>query len=136
MQYMLMCCFDEKRWEEIPESQRDAIMQEYGEFVQSLVNSGYYVTGARLQSSSTATTIRGKSGKSTITDGPFVETKEQLGGYHLIECKDLAEAISIGKRIPTIPFGGTIEVRPVYAVACGEAENRASKADHAGLARE
>ena len=131
MQYMLMCCFDEKQWEKIPESQRDAIMQEYGEFVQS-----HYLAGARLQSSSTATTIRGKSGKPTITDGPFVETKEQLGGYHLIECKDLAEAISIGKRIPTIPFGGTIEVRPVHAMVCGEAENRASKADHAGLARE
>ena len=113
MQYMLMCCFDEKRWEKIPESQRDAIMQEYGEFVQSLVNSGYYLAGARLQSTSTAATIRGKGGKPTITDGPFVETKEQLGGYHLIECKDLDEAISIAKRIPTIPFGGTIEVRPV-----------------------
>src|SRR5262245_15149387 len=136
MQYMLMCCFDEKRWEEIPESQRDAIMQEYGEFVQSLVNSGHYVTGARLQSSSTATTIRGKSGKPTITARHVVETKEQLGGDHMIDGKDLAEAISIGNRIPTIPFGGTIEVRPVYAVACGEAENRASKADLAGLARE
>jgi len=95
MQYMLMCCFDEKRWEEIPEAQRDGIMREYGEFVQSLVNSGHYLAGP------------------AITDGPFAETKEQFGGYHLVECKDLDEAISIAKRMPTIPFGGTIEVRPL-----------------------
>jgi hypothetical protein len=113
MQYMLMCCFDEKQWERIPESQRDGIMREYGELIQSLVNSGHYLTGAKLQSSLTATTVRGKNGKPAITDGPFAETKEQFGGYHLIECKDLDEAISIAKRFPTIPFGGTIEVRPL-----------------------
>ena len=113
MQYLLMCCFDEKRWEEIPESQRNEIMREYSEFVQSLVESGRYLAGARLQSTSTATTIRERNGNSVITDGPFAETKEQLGGYHLIECKDSDEAISIARRIPTIPFGGAVEVRPV-----------------------
>lgn len=113
MQYMLMCCFDEKRWEGIPESQRDGIMREYGELVQSLVESGQYLAGGKLQSTSAATTVRGKNGKPAVTDGPFAETKEQLGGYHLIECKDLDEAISIAKRIPTVPFGGTIEVRPL-----------------------
>ena len=113
MQYMLMCCFDEKQWEKIPELQRDGIMREYGEFVQSLINSGHYLAGAKLQSSLTAATIRSKNGKPGITDGPFAESKEQLGGYHLIECNDLDEAISIAKRMPTIPFGGVIEVRPV-----------------------
>ncbi|MGQ0592180.1 MAG: YciI family protein [Gammaproteobacteria bacterium] len=113
MQYLLMCCFDEKRWEKIPESQRDEIMQEYGEFVQSIVKSGHYRAGAKLQSSSTATTVRGRNGKPVLTDGPFAETKEQLGGYHLVECKDLDEALSIAKRIPTIRVGGTIEVRPL-----------------------
>lgn len=113
MQYMLMCCFDEKRWEGIPESQRDGIMRDYGDLVQSLVESGRYLTGGKLQSTSAATTVRGKNGKPAVTDGPFAETKEQLGGYHLIECKDLDEAISIAKRIPTVPFGGTIEVRPL-----------------------
>jgi len=111
MQYLLLCCFDEKQWEEIPESQRDGIMREYGELVQSLDKSGHHLSGARLQSSSTAATVRGKNGKLAVTDGPFAEAKEQLGGYHLIECKDIGEAIAIAKRIPTIPFGGTVEVR-------------------------
>ena len=110
MQYLLMCCSDEKQWENIPESQRDEIMQEYGEFVQSIVRSGHYLAGAKLQSSSTATTVRGRNGKPVLTDGPFAETKEQLGGYHLVECKDLDEALSIAKRIPTIRVGGAIEV--------------------------
>jgi hypothetical protein len=113
MQYLLMCCFDEKRWEKIPESQRDGIMREYGALLQSLDKSGHHVTSAQLRPTSTATTIRGKDGRPTVTDGPFAETKEQLGGYHVIECKDLDEAIAIAKRIPTIPFGGTIEVRPM-----------------------
>ena len=111
MQYLLLCCFDEKQWDEIPESQRDAIMREYGELVQSLDQSGHHLAGARLQSSSTAATVRSKNGKPVITDGPFAETKEQLGGYHLVECKDLDEAISIAKRFPTLPYGGAVEVR-------------------------
>lgn len=113
MQYLLLCCFDEKRWENIPEPQRDRIMQEYGALLQSLDNSGQHVASGKLQPTSSATTIRGENGKPAITDGPFAETKEQLGGYHLIECSDLDEAISIAKRIPTIPFGGTVEVRPL-----------------------
>ena len=111
MQYLLLCCFDEKQWEAIPESQRDTIMREYGELIESLDQSGHHVAGGKLQSSSTATTVRGRSGKPVITDGPFAETKEQLGGYHLVECKDLDEALSIAKRIPTIPYGGAVEVR-------------------------
>jgi hypothetical protein len=113
MRYLLLCCFDEKRWEKIPQAQRDGIMREYGALLQSLDNSGHHVASAKLQSSLTATTIRGENGNPAVTDGPFAETKEQLGGYHLIECKDLDEAVSIAKRIPTIPFGGTIEIRPL-----------------------
>lgn len=113
MQYLLLCCFDEKQWDDIPASQRDRIMSEYGELVQSLVESGHYRAGAKLQASSAATTIRGKRGIPTVIDGPFAETKEQLGGYHLIEAEDLDEAVAIARRIPTIPFGGTIEVRPL-----------------------
>jgi hypothetical protein len=113
MQYLLMCCFDEELWAKISESQRDKIMQKYGEFVQGIVKSGHYRAGAKLGPSSTATTVREKNGKPVITDGPFAETKEQLGGYHLVECENLDEAISIALRIPTIPVGGSIEVRPV-----------------------
>jgi hypothetical protein len=116
MQYMLMCCFDEGQWEKIPQSQRDGIMRTYGELVLSLIGSGHYLAGGKLRPSMTATTVRGRNGKPVLTDGPFAETKEQLGGYHLIECRDLDEAIAIAQRIPTIPFGGTIEVRPLERI--------------------
>ena len=80
---------------------------------QERIESGQHRAGAKLASSSTAITIREKDGKPVITDGPFAETKEHLGGYHLIECKDLDEAISIARQIPTLPVGGAIEVRAV-----------------------
>lgn len=116
MQFLLICCFDEDLWEKIPEVKRDAIMEEYRAFEQELVKSGRYRAGAKLGPSSTAKTIREKNGTSATTDGPFAETKEQIGGYHLVACKDLDEAIDIAKRIPTLPVGGTIEVRPVENV--------------------
>lgn len=115
MKYLLLCCFDEQQWTALPQSQRDGIMREYDELIQGLDKSGHHLASAQLQLTSTATTIRGKYGKPAVTDGPFAETKEQIGGYHLIECKGLDEAIAIAKRIPTIPFGGTIEVRPLLA---------------------
>ena len=113
MQYLLMCCFDEERWAAIPEAERDGIMRQYGEFIQDTKKSGHYLAGAKLQSTSNATTVRAQNGKPVITDGPFAETKEQLGGYHLIECRDLDEALAIAGRIPTLPAGGIVEVRPL-----------------------
>ena len=113
MQYLLMCCFDEKRWEEIPEPQRDKIMNAYQELEQDLIKSGHYRAGAKLSPTSATTTVRLKNGRPAVTDGPFAETKEQIGGYHLVECRDLDEAIAIAMRIPTLPAGGSIEVRPV-----------------------
>jgi len=114
MRYLLLCCFDEKRWNAIPEAQRDEIMREYGDLLKSLDQSGRHVGSARLRSTTTATTIRGRNGKPFVTDGPYAETKEQVGGYHLVECRDLDEAFSIAKRIPTIPHGGAVEVRPLF----------------------
>ena len=116
MQYLLMCCFEEKKWDAIPESQRETIMRDYGTVVQGLVETGQYLAGAKLQPTAAATSVRAKNGKPVISDGPFAETKEQLGGYHLIDCRDLDEAISIAKRIPTLPFGGTVEVRPIEQI--------------------
>lgn len=113
MQYLLMCCFDEKKWDAIPESQRGAIMQEYGAVVDGLIENGQYLAGAKLRPTAAATSVRAKNGKPVVSDGPFAETKEQLGGYHLIDCRDLDEAIAIAKRIPTIPHGGLVEVRPI-----------------------
>ena len=113
MQYMLMCCFDEKSWKKMPDAEKDKIMREYGGLIQSLVKSGQFRGGGQLHPTSSATSVRMKNGTALFTDGPFAETKEQLGGYHLIECKDQDEAISIARRIPTLPAGGAIEVRPV-----------------------
>jgi hypothetical protein len=113
MQYLLMCHFDETLWNELPESQRDGVMHEYDQWVQHLVKTGRYRAGAKLQPTSTATTVREKHGKPVITDGPYAETKEQLGGYHLLECNNLDEALSFATRIPTLRVGGTIEVRPL-----------------------
>ena len=113
MQYLLMCCFDETKWEQIPEAQRDKVMKEYHALLQDLAKSGHLQAGAKLRPSTAAITVRRKNGKAAMTDGPFAETKEQLGGYHLIECKDLDEAIAIANRIPTLPFGGAIEIRPI-----------------------
>jgi hypothetical protein len=117
VQYLLLCCFEEKLWSEIPESQRDVIIQDYEKLIEDTLKSGHYQAGAQLRQSSTATTVREKSGKPVMTDGPFAETKEQLGGYHLLECKDLDEAIAIASRIPTLRVGGSIEVRPVLAAS-------------------
>jgi hypothetical protein len=113
MEYLLMCCINEETWAKIPEAQRNKIMREYGEWEQDIVKSGHFRGAAQLEPTSASTTIRHQNGKPMITDGPFAETKEQLGGYHLVECKDLDEAISIAARIPTLPFGGLIEVRPL-----------------------
>jgi len=113
MDYLLMCCFDESEWAQLPESERDTVMREYGEFQRNLVATGHYRGGARLESTSTATTVRERKGRPIITDGPFAETKEQLGGYHLVRCKDLDEAIAIALRIPTLRVGGAVEVRPL-----------------------
>ena len=105
MQYMLMCCFDEKAWIKLPEDDKESIMREYGELIQSLAKRGQLRGGGKLRSSSSATTVRMKNGKPILTDGPFAETREQLGGYHLVECHDLDEALSIATLIPT-PCGG------------------------------
>ena len=113
MKFLLMCYFSEDLWGSIPETQRNDILNEYNNVIQDTVKSGQLCDGGRLAQSRTATTVRRQNGKPVITDGPFAETKEQLGGYHLLECKDLNEAISIALRIPTLPLGGTIEVRAV-----------------------
>jgi hypothetical protein len=113
MQYLLMIYCDEERWVQMPEAQKGQIMQESDEFRQGIVTSGHFRASARLRPTSMATTVRQQHGKRVITDGPFAETKEQLGGFLLIECKDLDEAISIAACFPTVRLGGSIEVRPV-----------------------
>lgn len=113
MQFMLMCLFDEKRWQALPEAEQNQIMQDYGEFTQSIVRSGHFRAKARLRPASAAVTVRRRDGARLVVDGPFAETREQLGGFFLIECRDLDEAIEIAGRVPTLRAGGLIEVRPL-----------------------
>jgi len=114
MQYMLLIYDEEKKWGTMPEAEQGRVMQEYRDFTQSIVKSGHYRAGDQLQPIATATSVRGKDGKALTTDGPYAETKEQLGGYYLVEAKDLDEAVALAKRIPSVRLGGTVEVRPIF----------------------
>ena len=112
MQYMCLIYDDEKIWQGRSEEDRNAVFGEYGAFTQSIQDSGNMVAGDALQPTSTATTVRVRDGETLMTDGPFAETKEQLGGYYLINAKDADEALAIAARIPSAKYG-SIEVRPV-----------------------
>ena len=112
MQYMCLIYDDETMWQTMPEDKRNGIMGEYMGFTQSIRDSGNMVAGDALQPTSTATTVRIRNGETLTTDGPFAETKEQLGGYYVIEAKDADEALAIAARIPSARYG-SIEVRPV-----------------------
>jgi hypothetical protein len=112
MKYLCLIYEDEMLWEAMPKAEADAIYGEYFAFMDGIKQSGHYVGGNALQPTRTATTIRVRNGKISTTDGPFAETKEQLGGYFLIEATDLNDAIRVASRIPGARFG-SIEVRPV-----------------------
>ncbi len=115
MKYMLLIYEDEKAWGAMPDAERQKMFGEYMTFTQDIKTSGHYHAGAPLQPTPTATSVKVRAGKRTVTDGPFAETREQLGGYYLVDAKDLDEAISIAARIPGARVG-TIEVRPVMEV--------------------
>jgi hypothetical protein len=116
MQYMLLIYNDEKNWQKIPEAEQGRLFQAYMEFTAAIRESGHHVAGDALQPVSTATTVRRKEGKTITTDGPFAETKEQFGGYYLVQAKDLDEALAIAARIPELEAGGSVEVRPVMEI--------------------
>jgi hypothetical protein len=115
MQYMLLIYENEASFGTMSEQERGAIFGEYMKFTEDIRKSGNFQAGAPLRPTSTATTVRVRAGKRLTTDGPFAETKEQLGGYYLVEAKDLDEAIAIAARIPSARVG-SIEVRPVMAM--------------------
>jgi hypothetical protein len=112
MQYLLMIYEPEKVWAEMAEDTRNKMFGEYMEFTKSVKASGHFKAGDALQPTATATTVRVRDGKTQVTDGPFAETREQLGGYYLIEAANLDEATKIAARIPSARFG-SIEVRPI-----------------------
>ena len=112
MKYLCLIYDDESKWGTMPKQEADAMMGEYYAFTEGIKKSGHYVGGEALQPTRTATTVRVRNGKIGTTDGPFAETKEQLGGYYLIEARDLNDAIQVAARIPSARIGA-IEVRPI-----------------------
>jgi hypothetical protein len=112
MKYLCLIYDTEARWATMSEQEGRQIMKEYFDFTDDIMKSGHMIAGDSLMPTSTATTVRLRNGKLGTTDGPFAETKEQLGGYYLIDAKDLNEAIQIAARIPGAKTG-SIEVRPV-----------------------
>jgi hypothetical protein len=112
MQYLLLIYADEAKMKSATQADMEAMFTEYRTFTGEIKSSGHLRAGDALQPTSTATTVRVREGKVLKTDGPYAETKEQLGGYYLVEAKDLDEAIKLAARIPG-SRSGSIEVRPV-----------------------
>ncbi|HXI19864.1 MAG TPA: YciI family protein [Gemmatimonadales bacterium] len=113
MRYLCLIYADESLWPKLSKEEAERMMGDYFAFTESIKESGHYIGSNRLQPIASATTVRVRNGKLSATDGPFAETREQLGGYYLVEARDLNEAIQIAGRIPGARMG-SIEVRPIF----------------------
>jgi hypothetical protein len=116
MQYLLLIYSNENDNKAMSAAAVSTMLQEYSEFTKSIVQAGQFKAADRLRSVSTASTVRVRDGKVVVTDGPFAETREQLGGYYQIEAKNLDEALAVAARIPSARQG-SIEVRPIWPAA-------------------
>jgi hypothetical protein len=112
VKYMLMICRDEATWETLSAGERQKVYRDTRELSQELTARGQYLGGFPLHLSSSATCVRVRDGKRIVTDGPFAETREQLGGYMIIDVEDLDEALAVAARVP-LARTSTVEVRPV-----------------------
>jgi hypothetical protein len=112
MRYALLIYANEQGWANQTEEESQAQFNEYMAFTKDIVDRGIRQAGEALQPTATATTVRVRDGETLTTDGPFAETKEQLGGFYVVECKDLDEAIEVAARIPDARTG-SVEVRPI-----------------------
>ncbi|MGH3012529.1 MAG: YciI family protein [Gaiellaceae bacterium] len=131
MKYMLALIGDESRWADRTPEQQAESMKQWDAFTQETIDAGVHLGAEGLQPSATATIVRiQEGGEPIVSDGPFAETKEQLGGYYLLDCKDLDEALAWAKKVP-MP-GGTVEVRPVMDY---EAAGSAVHTQEAGAGR-
>ena len=116
MRYMLLIYDRETDWASLSDKERGDMYQQYAAFTDGIRKSGHHRAGDQLQPIANATTVRVKNGKPVSTDGPFAETREQLGGYYIIEAKNLDEATEIASRVPSARMG-SIEVRPIVEMA-------------------
>jgi hypothetical protein len=112
MQYLLLIYGNEEYFGKLTDSEQQDVTREYDEFTKSIAQSGHLRGGNELDVVAKAKTVRVRNKNRSLTDGPFAETKEQLGGYYLIEAKDLDDAIAVAERVPSVRWGA-IEVRPI-----------------------
>ena len=112
MKYLLFCCHEEKSLDTMSKSECDALMDETSAYCEALRKSGHLIGAEPLEPVQMAMTVRVRNGKVSVTDGPFAETKEQIGGFFLINARDLNEAIQVASKFPSARFG-SLEVRPV-----------------------
>jgi hypothetical protein len=113
MKYMLLIIGDESRFADMSKEEMATQLQAWDEYTKSLVAADAFVAGEGLQTSTTATTVRVQDGERILTDGPFAETKEQIGGFYVIDCKNLDEAVDWAAKLPSAQRGGVTEIRPV-----------------------
>ncbi|MBA3612971.1 MAG: YciI family protein [Nitrospirales bacterium] len=112
MKYLLFCCHEEKKLDSMSKSECDALMNETWAYCEKLKKSGHLIVAEPLEPIQMAVTVRARNGNVSVTDGPFAETKEQIGGFFLINAIDLNEAIQVASKFPSVRLG-TMEVRPV-----------------------
>jgi hypothetical protein len=113
MKYLLLLYGDESTWADLSPEEAAEQMKAWGAFDEELRAAGVFVAGEGLEPTTAATTVRIKDGEIVHTDGPFAETREQLGGFYLLECPDLDAALGWSAKVPDLPEGGSVEVRPV-----------------------
>ncbi len=123
MKYICLGYMDEKLWEKMSDSERNRFMDEAFAYDDQLRKNGHFVGGEALQSAINATTLRSSGGKVCITDGPFAETKEQIGGIMILEARDLNHAIQLMSKHPSIRMGSTWEIRPAADLTAMIAES-------------
>ena len=114
MRYMLLIYGNDNHRTSMSEAQMGEMMAAYGAFTAEIQQSGIMLAGEPLQPIATATTVRVRDGKTQTTDGPFAETKEQLGGFYIVETDDLDEAVELASKMPHLEDGGSVEVRPIW----------------------
>jgi hypothetical protein len=113
MEYLALIYTDERVWERMSDAERESAYEQYGEFARAAGDAGVLVGGEELASTTSATTVRIRESRQLVSDGPYAETKEALGGYFLLDCPSLADALDWAARIPAAEHGA-VEVRPVH----------------------
>jgi hypothetical protein len=126
MRYLCLIYLDEKQLAGMPEREMSELNRRHLELNEALLDSGHFVEAEALQPAVAATCVRVRNGKTTLTDGPYAETKEMVAGFYLIEARDLNEAIQVASRLPAAPLG-TVEVRPCRDLEVNGIARKASR---------